>query len=275
MLFKPSEIVIDDVVPRLVADYDRQFGAAEAAHRAAIADVARLALGKIARSDALYHDLEYTLNVTLVMQELLEGKRAVDGEVSPRDWTQMVCAALCFAIGFVRGAVPGDEPDRYLVGDGGATVGLADGATDAALGPWAAERSMLFVRRRFAGHPVLDADAMAEAIAATAQPVDARQVPQAGWPALLRAAQILGMVADPNFPLKLKALFLEIQENGQHELLGYKDPGDLARRYPTLFWSVFAPHLGLATRYLNETGDGRQWLANMNAHLLAAERQYP
>src|SRR5262245_23911979 len=101
-MFKPTEIIIDDVAPRLLQEYDRLFGDAEPANRGVINHVARLALDKIARSDALYHDLEHAMSVTLVMQELLKGKRAVDGDVSPRDWTHMVVAALCCGIGFVR-----------------------------------------------------------------------------------------------------------------------------------------------------------------------------
>src|ERR1051325_4804544 len=144
--FKPAEIVIDDVVPRLLAEYDRMFGDAEPANRSAIHHVARLCLDKIARTDALYHDLEHALNVTLVMQELLKGKRAVDGDVSPHDWTHLLAAVLCWPIGFVRGAVPGDGEAGYVIDAQGGTVALKDGATDAALMPWVADRSMLFVR---------------------------------------------------------------------------------------------------------------------------------
>jgi len=271
-MFKPTEIVIDGAVPRLLAEYDRMFGDAEPEHRRVIAGVARMALDKIAGSDALYHDLDHVLNVSFVMQEILKGKRALDGDVSPHDWTHMVVAALCFSIGFVRGAVAGDGEGRYVVGADGATAQLPEGSTDAALMPWVAARSSLFVRARFAEHPVLDAEFLAEAIACTRLPIAAcAPVAAPGWPGLLRAAQIIGMVADPDFLLKLTPLFLELKEIGQHEALGYADVAALRARYPNLFWTHFAPHLGRATRYLRATDDGRQWLANMNAHLLSEE----
>jgi hypothetical protein len=273
-MFKPTEIVIDHAVPRLLHEYDRVFGDVEPANRTVINHVARLMLDKIARSDALYHDLEHTLNVTLVMQEILKGKRALDGGVSPLDWTHMVVAALSFAIGFVRGAVPGDGEGKYAVDETGRTVALPDGSTNAVLMPWVADRSMLFVRHRFADHPILDAELLVEAIGGIRLPVLAcTPVLAAGWPGLLRAAQIVGMVADPNFMLKLTPLFLELKEIGQHETLGLSDAGTLRAGYPDLFWRVFAPHLAAATRYLRETEDGRQWLANMNAHLLTEEHR--
>ena len=273
-MFKPTEIVIDDVVPRLLAEYDRMFGNAEPANRSAIHYVARLCLDKISRTDALYHDLEHALNVVLVMQEVLKGKHAVDGDVSPHGWTQLLAAALCWPIGFVRGAVLGDGEGTYVIDADGGTVALKEGATDAALMPWVADRSMLFVRNRFTGHPVLDPERIAVAIAGTRLPIAAcTQVAAPGWPGLLRAAQIVGMAGDPNFLLKLTALFLELKEVGQHEQLGYPDVAALRARYPNLFWTVFAPHLAGATRYLRETEDGRQWLANMNAHLLTEEHR--
>ena len=273
-MFKPTEIVIDGAVPHLLAEYDRMFGDTEPEHRRVIASVARMALDKIAGSDALYHDLDHALNVTFVMQEILKGKRALDGDVSPHDWTHMVVAALCFAIGFVRGALPGDGDGRYVIGADGATTTLPEGATDAALMPWVSARSSLFVRARFVDHPVLDAEFLSESIACTRLPIAAcTPVAAPGWPGLLRAAQIVGTVADPDFPLKLTALFLELKEIGQHEALGYTDVSALRARYPGLFWNLFAPHLGRATRYLRATDDGRQWLANMNAHLLAEEHR--
>jgi hypothetical protein len=275
-MFKPTEIIIDDVVPRLLQAYDRLYGDVEPANRMVINHVGRLMLDKISRSDALYHDLEHTLNVTLVMQEILKGKRGIDGDVSPGDWTHMVVAALCFAVGFVRGAIPGDGEGRHVVDGTGRTVTLPEGSTNAALMPWVAERSVLFVRHRFAGHPTLDAELLVEAIGGIRLPVlGCTPVLAAGWPGLLRAAQILGMVADPNLMLKLTPLFLELKEIGQHEQLGLSDASVLRARYPDLFWRVFAPHLVNATRYLRETEDGRQWLANMNAHLLTEEHRRP
>jgi len=277
-MFKPAEIVIDDIVPRLVSEYDRMFGDAEPAHRGVIANVARQALGKIAGTDALYHDLEHALNVTLVMQEILKGKRAMDGDVSPHDWTHMVVAALCFGIGFVRGALPGDADRRCVIDADGGFVTLPEGATDAALMPWMAARSALFVRQRFSNHAVLDAERLADAVCATRLPIaSCTTVAAPGWPGLLRGAQVLGMVADPNFLLKINALFLELKEVGQHVVLGYADAAALRARYPSLFRTVFAPHSERAMVYLRETENGRQWLANMNAHLLTEElrRQAP
>ncbi len=92
------------------------------------------------------------------------------------------------------------------------------------------------VRHRFADHPSLDAELLVEAIGGIRLPVlGCTPVLAAGWPGLLRAAQILGMVADPNLMLKLTALFLELKEVGQHEPLGLSDASVLRARYPDLF----------------------------------------
>ena len=43
-----------------------------------------LALENIANSDALYHDVEHTVMVTLAGQAILEGKHLAEGGVTPR-----------------------------------------------------------------------------------------------------------------------------------------------------------------------------------------------
>jgi hypothetical protein len=51
-----------------------------------ISFVAQLALENIATSDAAYHDVNHTIMVTLVGQEILRGRHISVGGVSPRDW---------------------------------------------------------------------------------------------------------------------------------------------------------------------------------------------
>ena len=51
-----------------------------------IAWSARMALENIANSDALYHNTEHTMLVTIVGQEILSGKHMSEGGVTPDDW---------------------------------------------------------------------------------------------------------------------------------------------------------------------------------------------
>src|ERR671934_1802772 len=104
----------------------------------------------IAGSDALYHDVEHTMMVTLVGQDILMGKHLRDGGVSPRDWLHFIISLLCHDIGYVRGICQNDSQGHYVTGkvtpQGDETVELKEGSTDAALTPYHVERGKLFVR---------------------------------------------------------------------------------------------------------------------------------
>ncbi len=91
---------------------------------------------------------------------------------------------------------------------------------------------------------------------------------EAGW---LRAADLIGQLADPLYPRKINALFHEFAETGMNEKLGYTTPADLAERYPSFFWTKIEPYIGDARRHLEQTVEGRQWLAQLYSNVFAME----
>src|ERR1700704_5282479 len=84
-MFNPTEIVIQAFVQHLQHMYGQIYGVLEPTYPDIIGFVARLSLENIADSDAAYHDMNHTIMVTLVGQELLRGKHIRDGGVTPRD----------------------------------------------------------------------------------------------------------------------------------------------------------------------------------------------
>jgi hypothetical protein len=82
------------------------------------------------------------------------------------------------------------------------------------------------VRERFALHPIIDIERVTRAIELTRFPVPEDEMHQetdteAG---LVRAADLIGQLADPFYPRKLNALFREFEEIGVNSKLGYKTP---------------------------------------------------
>ena len=66
----------------------------------------------------------------------------------------------------------------------------------------------------------------------------------------MRAADLIGQLADPFYPRKLNALYHEFAETGVAEQLGYHSPADVAEHYPRFFWKV-EPYIGDALRHLS------------------------
>ena len=71
-MFNPTQIVIAAFIRELRAMYGRTYGALEPGYPGVVSFVAQLALENIATSDAAYHDVNHTIMVTLVGQEIYE-----------------------------------------------------------------------------------------------------------------------------------------------------------------------------------------------------------
>jgi hypothetical protein len=272
VLISPTGIFADAFGEHLAEQYDQAYGRREPRFAEIIREGARLVFERLSVSDALYHNAEHTAFVTLVGQDILRGER-LKHDVTPVDWLHFTIATLTHDIGYVRGVCEGDREGSYVRNERGEVFALARGASDAALAPYHIERSKIAVRERFASHQFIDAERIAAAIELTRFPVpndeDHRETDtEAG---LVRAADLIGQLADPFYPRKLNALFYEFQEIGCNASLGYKSPADIADHYPRFFWTKVEPFVGNAMNYLALTVQGRQWTANLYCNVFEME----
>src|SRR5919108_2450890 len=135
-MFNPTELLIDAFVEQLQQAYWRTYSNLQPTYAEIIRWAGHMALENIANSNALYHNVEHTIMVTMVGQEILKGKHLREGGVSPRDWLHFVISLLCHDIGYVRGVCREDQDGFYMTGLNGQTVTLPPGATDASLTPY-------------------------------------------------------------------------------------------------------------------------------------------
>ena len=275
-MFKPSDFVINAFIRELRKGYAAGFGDGTPGHADLVAEVARSTLGRIARSNALYHDLDHTIIVTQVGIEIMQGRMIRDADVVSLDWVHYVVSLLCFSIGFVRDVCPGDAPGQVVIEETGRTAAMPRGATDGYLWQYAVERGMLYVRTRFRHHPVLNPEILAGQIEyARFPPLSDRNPETATYGGLLRAAHFIGAAADPNFMAKMRPLFLELQESGIATQFGFGDAAQFRAAYVELFWNILHKMTRDGAALLAYTANGRQWLANMYAQVLAEEHQQP
>lgn len=273
-MFNPTMLVIDAFVEQLEQAYIRNYGI-QGGTASIIAWAGRMALEHFANSDALYHNMEHTIMVTMVGQEILRGKHIREGGVSHRDWLNFIISLLCHDIGHIRGICRQDKDGLYATGVGGETITLPPGSTDAAMSPYHVDRGKLFIRERFGGNSLIDAETIASNIEWTRFPVpdDSDHQSTTSYPGLVRAADLIGQLSDPHYIRKLPALFYEFQETGINQKLGYKTPFDLYCSYPTFYWNMVSRYIQDALKYLQVTQEGRQWIANLYAHVFATEHR--
>jgi hypothetical protein len=256
----------------LTKDFRRIFGSAHDDVAERLGSAARSTIECLARSDALYHNYEHTLQVTMVGRDILHGMM-VSQRIEPADYSHLIVACLLHDIGYVRGVLSGDTETEFVVDGKGNKITLPRGASDAALTPYHVDRSKLFALERLAKTPGIDTARVLEAIEMTRFPVQTSREGAIGLePKLVQAADFIGQLGDPLYSRKANALYYEFEETGMNRQLGYSSPADIIDRYPPFFWNCVSVHLDDGIKYLNMTASGRQWIANLHHHILCAER---
>lgn len=277
MFFNATEILIDEFVTRVQEGYRRTYGGWKTEYEDIIGWAGSMALENIANSDALYHNVEHTILVTLVGQEIVRGKQIREGGVSPEDWLHLMISLLCHDIGYVKGVCREDRTpaNLYATGRGEEMVKLPVGASDASLTPYHVDRAKLFVEERFGGHKLIDAEIIMRNIELTRFPVPNEEDHQdtCNYPGMVRASDLIGQLSDPRYLNKISALFYEFEETGTNKFLGYRHPGDLRKNYPKFYWHGVFPYVKDALDYLRLTQQGKQIIANLYSNVFVVEHE--
>jgi hypothetical protein len=277
MMFLSTNLLIDNFIEQLVEGYHRTYGGWQGSYAEIIAWAAGMALENIANSDALYHNVEHTIFVTLVGQEILRGKHIKEGGVTPEDWLHFHISLLCHDIGYVKGVCQQDRPSErlYATGVNDVMIALPPGATDAALAPYHVDRGKLFVQERFGGHKLIDVNILKQNIELTRFPVPADDDHRDTfhYPGLVRGADLIGQLSDPRYLQKIPALFYEFEEIGTNKALKYHNPGDVRANYPRFYWKTVFPYLKTSLSHLELTQSGKQVIANLYANVFQVEHE--
>lgn len=272
-----TELLSAKVAERLGSNHAMLFGPLDEGHLQTAVNCAYTALAKIGTSDALYHNVEHTVHVTLVGIQILLGKQIMYADVSRSDWLNMVVSLLCHDIGYVRGICGNDGADCLATGVNNQTTWIAAGVSDAALMPLHVDRGKRYVLEQFGANAALiDAERVQAGIERTRFPVpDDPSYQQTGdYPGLIRGADLIGQLSDPRYLNKLVAVFFEFEEIGFNNNTGYRKPGDLLKAYPAFFECNVTPYIADAVVYLEQTQEGREVIARLYGNLEQARLQH-
>jgi hypothetical protein len=274
-MFNATELLIEDFVKKLKEGYQRTYGGLKTDYGDIIGWVGSMAMENIANSDALYHNVEHSILVALVGQEILRGRHIREGGVSCDDWLHFVISLVCHDIGYVKGVCRQDRDGWYATGRDGLLVQLPCGASDASLTPYHVDRAKLFIDERFGGHRLIDVEVIKRNIELTRFPVPAAEDHEdtTNYPGLIRASDLIGQLSDPRYLKKIGALFYEFEETGVNKVLGYRHPGDLRKNYPKFYWQGVFPYVKDALRYLSLTQQGKQIIANLHSNVFVVEHE--
>ena len=156
-------------------DFREAFGSGHQDIAERLGTLARSTVECLGRSDALYHNLEHTVLVTLVGRDILRGRMMCE-RIEPTDYAHLIVACLLHDIGYVRGVLKDDNETEFVVDQNGKKITLPRGSSDASLAPYHVERSKLFVMERLEKSPTIDAARVAQAIEFTRFPAPVTRV---------------------------------------------------------------------------------------------------
>jgi hypothetical protein len=265
------ELATDALEEFLGSLMHHRFGSSQPQLVEIVALAARGTLECIGNSDALYHNIEHTMLVTLAGVDILRG-RALHTQMTADDYAHVIIACLAHDIGYVRGLFRDDDVDGFVIDGAGGKVMLPRGSSDAGLMPHHVDRSKLYVMQRIGGIAALNKQRIADAIEGTRfPPSEGQEYDEEA--SIVRAADFIGQLGDPNYLRKANALYHEFEEVGINRQLGYDSPADIVNRYPQFYWNSVAPHIQTEIRYLNMTSSGRQWIASLYGNVFRAERE--
>src|SRR4051794_34017315 len=101
-----TEMAAEALGSHLAEHMGRRFGSSDGALVDLVQSAARLAIDCIGNSNALYHNVEHTMLVTLAGYDILKGRRLLL-ETTASDFAHVLIACLFHDIGYVRGILPG------------------------------------------------------------------------------------------------------------------------------------------------------------------------
>lgn len=266
---------IEAFVGTTLKRFGTSFPSASTAQRELLERACRESLETLLTCDCSYHDMHHTMLVADAGQVILRGRMLSEGDIRATDWLHAVIAMLYHDIGYIRGVLRQDAEASYVADEMGNRASPPTGSTDAFLTPYHVTRGALFVHERFGNDPDIDVHTLASHIEMTRFPIPADGYYQddESLSALVRAADLIGQMGDPQYLRKLSRLFAEFQETGDAERLSYTSPGDLREKFPDFFYDQVYPYIGAALRYLSKTREGQQWMANLMHHVHGEEHQ--
>lgn len=239
--------------------------------------IASQTLELIAGCDAPYHNLEHTVSVALVGQEIMAGKHGTGELVSPEEWLNYIISLLCHDVGYVKGACRQDQAadHRFSTGINNERITLPPTATGASLTPYHVDRGKLFILEHLSNYGLINVEMIQKNIELTRFPVpkDTLHKDTLDFPGLTRSADLIGQLSDPCYLSKLPALFSEFEEIGSNKVLGYSNSQDLRTSYPQFYWNVVSLYIQHGIRYLELTQAGQAILENLYGNRSLVEKE--
>jgi hypothetical protein len=274
--FSPQKTLSKKLSTIVDSNFRQMFDGRETALRETVLEAVDFAMMALGQADTPYHNSEHTFIVCLAGQDILHGKSELGDPISPADWASYVISLLFHDIGYLKKLFPRDNSDSVVAHFDGTLFPLPLGATDASLTRIHVDRGIAFVRDHFKNSHTIDVQRLMNNIESTRfpPPPEVRGTPRSrlSWPDMVRAADLIGQLADPNYLRKLPALYEEFLECGTAEVMGLKNYRGLLQQFPNFVSQMIQPLVVEGFAALGAAPNGKRWIESLNESIAYCEK---
>jgi len=274
-IFSPQKILSSTLSTAIESEFRRLFGGHESSLRHAVLESVDFAMKALSRADSQYHNSEHTFIVSMAGLDILRGKAELGDPIDAEDWATYVISLLFHDIGYLKKLFPKDSASAVVANSTGGIFPLAPGATDASLTRIHVDRGMAFVEAHFKSSRIVDVERVLNNIENTRFPAppEVRETPRSrlSWPDMVRAADLIGQLADPNYLRKLPALYEEFLECGTAEVMGLKNYHGLIEQFPSFIGKMVRPLVCEGFDAMAAAPGGQRWINSLNNSIAYCE----
>ncbi len=230
-------------------------------------NMAHISFSQFTKSNSIYFTLGHALSASIIGFSLLESMKAQSGTIRESEAINLMTSILFCNIGIVHGVLNEDLGNKCKTSiiD---VVDISKCDTSSCLWKFKEYRSKEFIKES----PYVSSNTNNEIINGAIEVSDITRpierisnIPVVSK--LVRATQIIALMADENIFRRQVEFYLAGIEGGVLSVLMFKSLGDFRDKFGQYFWETLYPDVGDVLILLRETIVGREIVSNIYSHL--------
>ena len=230
-------------------------------------NMAHISFSKFTKSNSIYFTLDHALSASVIGISLLESMKAQSGAIRESEAINLMTSILFCNIGIIHGVLKEDIGNKCKASIRD-EVDVSHFDTSSCLWKYKEYRSKEFIKES----PYVSSNINNEIVNGAIEVSDItrpiERISEIGAVSkLVRATQIIALMADENISRRQVEFYLSGIEGGVLNTQVFKSLGDFRDKFGQHFWETLYPDVGDVLILLRETIGGREIVSKIYSHL--------
>jgi hypothetical protein len=229
--------------------------------------MAIISFTQFTKSNSIYFTLGHSLSASVVGIGIIDAIKCQVGLVRESEAINLMASILFCNIGIIYGALR-DDKDRFAKVTPSESLDISSFETSSGLWKYKSYRSKEFIKES----PYISSNVNNELVNRAIEFSDLtyaveRHSDIGEINKLVRASQIISLMADENIDRRQVEFYLSALEGGAIDSNVFTSLGDFRDKFRNYFWETLYPDVGDVLLLLRETINGRKIVSKIYAHL--------